>query len=168
MGTRKILFPLLSTTTSLFFYPQKRFSIIEVSIMQQVHPDIKNLSDQLRPLLKELQDLGDKKGKLVEARRQLGGQKNENELVRDELNKLEPDATVYKLIGPALVPQDQSDAKTIIGNRLDYINGEIKRTDTSISDVDRKEGELQKKAQDLYRKIQERQTQLMQQQQQQQ
>lgn len=136
--------------------------------MQQVHPDIKKLNDLLRPILKELQEVGEKKGKFVETRRQLGGQKNENDLVRDELNKLEPDATVYKLIGPALVPQDQSDAKTIISNRLDYINGEIKRTDTSIADLDRKEAELQKKAQDLYRRMQERQAQLIQQQQQQQ
>ncbi|KAL7697359.1 prefoldin subunit [Lotmaria passim] len=136
--------------------------------MQQVHPDIKKLNEQLRPILKELQEIGERKSKLIETRRQLGGQKNENELVRDELNKLEPDATVYKLIGPALVPQDQGDAKTIIGNRLDYINGEIKRTDTSISDTDRKESELQKKAQELYRKMQERQNQLVQQQQQQQ
>ncbi|KPA73370.1 putative prefoldin subunit [Leptomonas pyrrhocoris] len=136
--------------------------------MQQVHPDIKKLNDPLRLILKELQDIGEKKGKLIETRRQLGGQKNENELVRDELNRLEPDASVYKLIGPALVPQDQSDAKTIIGNRLDYINGEIKRTDISIADIDRKENELQKKAQELYRKMQERQSQLVQQQQQQQ
>ncbi|KPI83037.1 putative prefoldin subunit [Leptomonas seymouri] len=131
--------------------------------MQQVHPDIKKLNDQLRPILKELQEIGEKKGKFIEVRRQLGGQKNENELVREELHKLEPDATVYKLIGPALVPQDQSDAKTIIGNRLDYISGEIKRTDTSIADIDRKENELQKRAQELYRKMQERQSQLVQQ-----
>ncbi|AIN95559.1 prefoldin subunit, putative [Leishmania panamensis] len=136
--------------------------------MQQVHPDIKKLNDLLRPILKELQELGDKKGKLIEARRQLGGQKNENELVRDEMNKLEPDATVYKLIGPALVPQDQSDAKTVISNRLDYINGEIKRSDSSIAEIDRKEAELQKKAQELYRRMQERQMQLIEQQQQQQ
>ncbi|KAG5512079.1 hypothetical protein GH5_08036 [Leishmania sp. Ghana 2012 LV757] len=136
--------------------------------MSQIHSDIKKLNDVLRPILKELQELGDKKGKLIEARRQLGAQKNENELVRDELNKLEPDATVYKLIGPALVPQDQSDAKTIISNRLDYISGEIKRSDTSIAELDRKEAELQKNAQELYRKMQERQAQLIQQQQQQQ
>ncbi|KAG5486383.1 hypothetical protein CUR178_07698 [Leishmania enriettii] len=136
--------------------------------MSQIHSDIKKLNDVLRPILKELQELGDKKGKLIEARRQLGAQKNENELVRDELNKLEPDATVYKLIGPALVPQDQSDAKTIIGNRLDYINGEIKRSDTSIADLDRKEAELQKKAQELYRKMQELQVQPVQRQKQQQ
>lgn len=136
--------------------------------MQQVHPEIRALNDQLRPILKELQEIGEKKGKLIESRRQLGGQKNENELVKEELNKLEPDARVYKLIGPALVPQDQSDAKSIVGNRLEYITGEVKRTDTSIGDLDRKEADLQKRAQDLYRKMQEKQAQLIQQQQQQQ
>jgi len=130
--------------------------------MQQIHPDIRTLNDQLRPLIRELQDLGDRKGKLVEARRQLGGQKNENDLVKEELNKIEADAVVYKLIGPVLVPQDQSDAKTIISNRLDYINGEIKRTDSAIAESDRQENELTRKAQDLYRKMQEKQAQLMQ------
>lgn len=128
----------------------------------QVHPEIRALNDQLRPILKELQDLGEKKGKLIESRRQLGGQKNENDLVKDELAALEPEARVYKLIGPALVPQDPSDAKTIVANRLEYINGEVKRTDTAIGDCDRKEQDLQRRAQDLYRKMQEKQAQLMQ------
>lgn len=136
--------------------------------MQQVHPEIRALNDQLRPILKELQEIGEKKSKLIESRRQLGGQKNENELVKEELSKLEPGARVYKLIGPALVPQDQSDAKSIVGNRLEYITGEVKRTDTTIADFDRKEADLQKRAQDLYRKMQEKQAQLLQQQQQQQ
>lgn len=135
---------------------------------QQVHPDIRRLNDQLRPLLVEMRELSERKAKAVESRRHLGAQKSENELVKEELGKLDEDAMVYKLIGPALIPQDQSDAKSIVGNRLDYINGEIKRVDTSISDMDRKEADLQKKAQDLYRKMQERHSQIMQQQQQQQ
>eukprot|EP00796_Vickermania_ingenoplastis_P007711 gene7711-5410_t len=136
--------------------------------MQDIHPEIRSLNDQLGPVIREIQDLAQRKAKLVEARRQLGGQKNENDLVRDELNKLEPDAAVYKLIGPALVPQDQSDAKSIVANRLEFINNEINKTDKNIADIDRKETELQKRAQDLYRKMQEKQQLIMQQQQQQQ
>ncbi|CCW61308.1 unnamed protein product [Phytomonas sp. EM1] len=136
--------------------------------MQQLHPEIRSMNDQLKPILKEAQEIGDKKGKLIESRRQLGSQKNENELVREEIKKLEPDAMVYKLIGPALVPQDQGDAKTIVENRLEYINGEIKRTDNSILELDKKEAQLQKKAQEIYHKMQEKQAQIMQRQQQQQ
>lgn len=133
--------------------------------MDQIHPEIRKLSDQLRPLFKEIQEAGQEKGKLIETRRHLGSQKNENDLVKDELNKLESDARVFKLIGPVLVPQDQSDAKNIVGNRLEYINHEINKTDTSIGELDRKEAELQKRAQELYRKMQEKQQAIMQQQQ---
>lgn len=33
--------------------------------------------------------------------------------------------TVYKLIGPALVPQDQAEAKTNVEKRLEFIRGEM-------------------------------------------
>lgn len=133
--------------------------------MQQIHPEIRMLSDKLRPLFKEIQDVGEQKGKLIEARRQLGSQKSENDLVKGELNTLEPDAAVFKLIGPVLVPQDQNDAKSIVGNRLDFINHEINKTDKSIAELDRKENELQKQAQALYKRMQEKQQALQQQQQ---
>lgn len=135
--------------------------------MQQIHPEMRKLNDQLRPIFKEIQTIGEEKGKLIEARRHLGSQKNENDLVKDELNKLESGAAVFKLIGPVLVPQDQSDAKTIVANRLEFINHEINKTDKSIAELDRKENELQKQAQELYRKMQEKQQALQQQQQQQ-
>lgn len=134
--------------------------------MQDIHPEIRALNDRLRPVIRDIQDAAERKSKLVEARRQLGSQKNENDLVKDELSKLEPDAKVYKLIGPALVPQDQSDAKSIVANRLEFINNEINKTDKNISEIDRKEAELQKLAQELYRKMQEKQQAIMQQQQQ--
>ncbi|CCW69102.1 unnamed protein product [Phytomonas sp. Hart1] len=136
--------------------------------MQQLHPEIRSLNDQLRPILKEAQELGEKKGKLIESRRQLGGQKNENELVKAEFNNLEPEAMVYKLIGPALVPQDPNDGRAIVDNRLEYINGEIKKVDNNIAELDKKETQLQTKAQEIYHKMQEKQAQIMQHQQQQQ
>jgi chaperonin cofactor prefoldin len=38
---------------------------------------------------------------------------------------LTPNNTVYKLIGPVLVPQDQSDAKSNVDTRLEFIRGEM-------------------------------------------
>ncbi|EPY36785.1 hypothetical protein STCU_00408 [Strigomonas culicis] len=126
----------------------------------QAHPDILKLKDQLTPAIKEIQALGEKKAKLIDSRRQLDGQKNENELVIAELNKMEPDAKVFKLIGPALIPQDQSDAKNVVSNRLEYINGEIKRTDTQINEITKKEQELESKAKQLYQKMVDRQAEI--------
>ncbi|KEG08666.1 prefoldin subunit [Trypanosoma grayi] len=136
--------------------------------MQQVPPELKSMNDQLQLILKENQELGGKKTKLVEARRHLGAQKAENDVVRDEMNRLEPDSKVYKLIGPALILQDQSDAKAIVNNRLEYINGELKRTDASIAEIERKERDSQQKAEELFHKMQARHAQIQEKQQQQQ
>ncbi|RNE99308.1 prefoldin subunit [Trypanosoma rangeli] len=136
--------------------------------MQQVPPELKAMNDQLQVIFKGNQELGAKKSKLIEARRRLGAQKSENEIVKDEINKLEPESRVYKLIGPALIQQDQNDAKAIVNNRLEYINGELKRTDVSIAELERKEKETQQKADELFRKMQAKQAQIQQRQQQQQ
>ncbi|RNF13536.1 prefoldin subunit [Trypanosoma conorhini] len=136
--------------------------------MQQVPPELKAMNDQLQVILKGNQELGAKKSKLIESRQRLGAQKSENEIVKDEITKLEPDSKVYKLIGPALIQQDQSDAKAIVNNRLEYINGELKRTDVSIAELERKEKEAQQKAEELFRKMQAKQAQIHQRQQQQQ
>lgn len=42
-----------------------------------------------------------------------------------ELDILEPDAVVYKLIGPTLIRQDVSEAKQTVEKRLDYISREM-------------------------------------------
>jgi Prefoldin subunit len=42
-----------------------------------------------------------------------------------EFNKLKPENTVYKLIGPVLVPQEQAEAKVNVAKRLDYIKGDM-------------------------------------------
>lgn len=44
-----------------------------------------------------------------------------------ELDRLDDDATVYKLIGPAMIKQDLVEAKTNVSKRLEYIQGEMRR-----------------------------------------
>ncbi len=41
-----------------------------------------------------------------------------------ELERLEADAAVYKLMGPVLVKQDLVEARANVGKRLEYINAE--------------------------------------------
>jgi prefoldin beta subunit len=45
--------------------------------------------------------------------------------ILQEFAQLTPNNTVYKLIGPVLVQQDQADAKTNVDTRLDFIRGEM-------------------------------------------
>ena len=42
-----------------------------------------------------------------------------------EFEKLKPENTVYKLIGPGLIPQEQDDAKLNVSKRLEFINAEM-------------------------------------------
>lgn len=42
-----------------------------------------------------------------------------------ELDLLDAQNIVYKLIGPVLVKQDPDEAKATVAKRLEYINGEM-------------------------------------------
>jgi prefoldin beta subunit len=41
------------------------------------------------------------------------------------LKKLKPENTVYKLIGPGLMPQDSGEAQQTVEKRLDFIKKEM-------------------------------------------
>eukprot|EP00758_Cryptobia_borreli_P002497 Tbor_TRINITY_DN3073_c0_g1::TRINITY_DN3073_c0_g1_i1::g.17418::m.17418/K04798/pfdB, PFDN6; prefoldin beta subunit len=127
----------------------------------QIHPDIRKMYEQVQVMLKEVEEIRTKKTKLIETQHQLGAQKNENTLVREELDTVEEGASVYKLIGPVLVSQDTVDAKTIVEKRLEYINDQIKRTDASISQCDTKEGEVIAKILATQQKMEVRQKEIM-------
>jgi len=77
--------------------------------------------------------------KVIRARQQLEAQLTENNIVKDELDQLEPNANVYKLIGPALVKQDLVEAKQTVAKRLEYITNEIKNQEASLKDIEKKE-----------------------------
>ncbi|VDN00704.1 unnamed protein product [Thelazia callipaeda] len=63
--------------------------------------------------------------KNMQNRQQLEGQLTENKLVKTELDLLEDDAKVFKLIGPVLVKQDIVEAKQNVEKRLNYITAEM-------------------------------------------
>ncbi|XP_041370767.1 prefoldin subunit 6-like [Gigantopelta aegis] len=77
--------------------------------------------------------------KYVTTRQRLDAQLSENMLVKDELDSLEASANVYKLIGPILVKQDLEEGKQTVQKRIDYINGEIKRHDGIIKEMEKKQ-----------------------------
>ena len=63
--------------------------------------------------------------KLFAQRQQLETQLTENKIVKDELDLLEADSNVFKLIGPVLVKQDLNEAKMNVDKRIDYIQAEV-------------------------------------------
>ncbi|GAA6000263.1 tubulin-binding prefolding complex subunit YKE2 [Rhodotorula paludigena] len=74
----------------------------------------------------------------VEARQRLDAQKTENEGVKKELANLKPENTVYKQVGPVLLKQDQDEARGNVDKRLEWIEGEIKRTEANLKDLETK------------------------------
>jgi prefoldin beta subunit len=55
-----------------------------------------------------------------------------------ELDLLDEDAIVYKLIGPAMIKQDLVEAKTNVSKRLEYIQAEMKRIADRITTLEGK------------------------------
>ena len=62
---------------------------------------------------------------MVNVQSKFMSQRNENDMVFKELNILDDDAKVFKLIGPVLLKQDLDEAKTNVEKRLQYINDEM-------------------------------------------
>ena len=64
--------------------------------------------------------------------RQLTAQKSENESVKAEFAKLEPEAHVWKLVGPLMVKQDSDDAQANVEKRIEFISSELTKVEANI------------------------------------
>ncbi|KAL1583260.1 hypothetical protein WHR41_07884 [Cladosporium halotolerans] len=90
---------------------------------------------QLQSLSNEYQTLQNDMSTLITARQKLESQQQENKGVQKEFNSLADDANIYKLVGPVLLKQDTTEAKSTVDGRLEYIGGEIKRIEESIKEI---------------------------------
>ncbi|XP_076316458.1 prefoldin 6 [Tachypleus tridentatus] len=77
--------------------------------------------------------------KTYSLRQQLEGQLNENNIVKEEMDLLEPNADVYKLMGPVLVKQDLEEAQQNVAKRIEYITNELKRHDSTLAELEKKQ-----------------------------
>lgn len=84
---------------------------------------------------------------LINARSQLETQLQENKIVLAEFEHLNENSKIYKLTGPVLMPQEYGEAKLNVSKRLEFIEGEIKRVESKISD---EEKALEKLRDELY------------------
>ncbi|KAF8641084.1 hypothetical protein AX17_000728 [Amanita inopinata Kibby_2008] len=103
---------------------------------------------KLQAVSADFQKLQSDLANAVEARQKLEAQLSENELVKKEFEQLEPGNTVYKLVGPILVKQDQTEAKGNVETRLEYIRSEIKRLEGQLKEIQTKQ---EKKKQEVGR-----------------
>ena len=71
-----------------------------------------------------------------------------------ELERLEDDANVYKLIGPVLIKQDLVEAKSNVEKRLEFIQNETERLDKMVKSMENKQETKHREIQELQKKLQ--------------
>ncbi|KAL4423648.1 hypothetical protein ABPG75_000949 [Micractinium tetrahymenae] len=81
-------------------------------------------------------------------------QQHENEMVLQELKLLSEGASVYKMIGPALVKQDTLEAQSNVNKRLEFIAGELKRLDSQLQQLEEKQRKKQEQLAKLQTELQ--------------
>lgn len=72
---------------------------------------------------------------LIEQRQKLDSQVHETLMASDEVNLLEKDAIVYKLIGPLMVPQSVDEVKTNISGRLKFLRDRMDHYEKEIKKI---------------------------------
>eukprot|EP00126_Sphaerothecum_destruens_P008825 Sdes_comp20357_c3_seq1m14143 len=89
--------------------------------------------------INKFKDLQKEYQKLVSAKSQYEAQLNENQMVLDELNLLEPKDVAFKLVGPVLVKQELTEAQQNVKKRIEYIQSESNRVDKCMKESETKQ-----------------------------
>mmetsp|Transcript_5318 Transcript_5318/g.10385 ORF Transcript_5318/g.10385 Transcript_5318/m.10385 type:complete len:150 (-) Transcript_5318:567-1016(-) len=85
----------------------------------------------------------------------LMAQRNENEMVKQELEVCEREgndgneAVIYKQVGPVLIKNDLDEALETVRKRLEFISGEMKKTEQLIEMKEKQSQELATKIQEM-------------------
>lgn len=86
----------------------------------------------------KLKTLEKDREKYFSSRQEMEMRLTESKTVKAELDLMDSDSKVYKLMGPVLVRQDLEEARSTVEKRLEFIESEIKRVEASIADVGKK------------------------------
>ena len=83
-------------------------------------------------------------GKLQSSSSEQGTRILENEMVLKELELLEEEAQVFKLIGPVLVKQELVEVKNNVSKRIEFIKNDISRLGDNIAAKEKQQDEVKK------------------------
>uniref|UniRef100_A0A7S0SJH3 Prefoldin subunit 6 n=1 Tax=Mantoniella antarctica TaxID=81844 RepID=A0A7S0SJH3_9CHLO len=114
----------------------------------------KSMQDKLAVESNDFQALQKDLNRSMSNRQQFVQQYNENDMVFKELEKLEEDANVFKLIGPVLIKQDLVEAKSNVGKRLEFITNETERLDKMVKSLENKQETKHREITELQKKVQ--------------
>ncbi|KAK9268014.1 hypothetical protein L1049_010453 [Liquidambar formosana] len=115
--------------------------------LRELQGELENKANDLSKLQKDI-------AKNHQVRKKYTIQLGENELVLKELDLLNEDANVFKLIGPVLVKQDMAEANANVRKRIEYISAELKRLDATLQDLEEKQNSKKDTIFKLQQKIQ--------------
>ncbi|XP_043716333.1 prefoldin subunit 6-like [Telopea speciosissima] len=102
------------------------------SALRELQHELETKANDLNKLQKDI-------AKNHQVRKKYTIQLGENELVLKELDLLNENANVFKLMGPVLVKQDLAEANAHVRKRIDYISAELKRLDGTLQDMEEKQ-----------------------------
>ena len=88
------------------------------------------------------------------ARLRFTQQLQESEMVKKELDLLDDEAVVFKLVGPALIRQDLVEAKANVDKRMQFLKKESERLDSSLKSLENKQKQAQDEVESLHKKLQ--------------
>ncbi|ODV79621.1 Prefoldin [Suhomyces tanzawaensis NRRL Y-17324] len=97
-----------------------------------------DIKQEFEKLSMEFSNQQNNLNELITARSQLETQYQENKIVLAEFEKLNDDSKIYKLTGPILLPQDYAEAKMNVTKRIEFIEDEIKRVETKVTDEEKR------------------------------
>jgi len=83
------------------------------------------------------------------------GQLAENEMVQQELNLLDSNTSVYKMVGPVLIKNSHEDAKDTVSKRLEFITSEKERLETKAKNLEQKGTDISQKVQQMQAMLQQ-------------
>ena len=129
------------------FFRRKNVHSINMNVVDMLQKQFQESAENLQTVQKEY-------SKTLADRQTLDSQLNENRQVKEELDIATDGVNVFKLIGPVLVKQDLEEAKGNVEKRIDYISGELKRKDTQLADLDKKQDEAREKMQEVQMQMQ--------------
>ncbi|CAM9746149.1 unnamed protein product [Ectocarpus sp. 12 AP-2014] len=92
--------------------------------------------------LKKLQGVQSELQALAASRSQFYQQANENGMVKQELDLLEDEAPVFKLVGPVLIKQDLEEAKQNVAKRLELIEREMAKVSKAFEEKQKEEASI--------------------------
>ena len=104
-------------------------------------------------MIKENQCIEKEQSKIRVSISDFENKKNENTIVKNELNLLDDEDVVYKLIGPILVQQETSDAKIQVDSRIEIINKEIHKLEKNYQNNTKKIEANRQKIADIQGKL---------------